>query len=64
MQLAHERAPDRLENIDDVTGSVELEEVGKAYKQIAGFDMETVNRRARETEGVWSSKSKEVADER
>jgi hypothetical protein len=64
LQLAHERAPDGFENIDDVIGSMELEEVGRAYKQLAGFDMESVNRRARETEGVWSSKSKEARDKK
>jgi len=58
LQLAHERAPDGFENIDDVIGSMELEEVGRAYKLLAGFDMESVNKRAKETEGVWSSKAK------
>jgi len=56
LQLAHERAPDGFENINDVIGSMELEEVGKAYKLLAGFDMESVNRKAKETEGHWSSK--------
>jgi 2-polyprenyl-6-methoxyphenol hydroxylase-like FAD-dependent oxidoreductase len=59
LQLAHERAPDGFENIDDVIGSMELAEVGKAYKLLAGFDMESVNRRAKETEELWSSKRKE-----
>jgi hypothetical protein len=49
LQLAHERAPDGFENIDDVIGAMELEEVGKAYKLLAGFDMESVNRKAQET---------------
>ncbi|KAG4417851.1 hypothetical protein IFR04_008988 [Cadophora malorum] len=57
LQLAHERAPDGFENIDDVIGSVELEEVGKAYKLLAGFDMESVNKKAKETEGLWESRS-------
>ena len=64
LQLAHGRAPDEFENIDDIIGSMELEAVGRAYKQLAGFDMESVNRRARETEGVWSSKSKEAGDKK
>ena len=59
LQLAHERAPDGFENIDDVISSMELEEVGKAYKLLAGFDMETVNKKAKESEGLWSAKSKE-----
>lgn len=63
LQLAHERAPDGFENIDDVIGMQELEEVGRAYKLLAGFDMETVNRRAKETEGSWkSSRSKAIVD--
>jgi hypothetical protein len=58
LQLAHERAPDGFENINDVIGAMELEEVGRAYKLLAGFDMETVNRKAKETGGVWNTKSK------
>jgi hypothetical protein len=60
LQLAHERAPDGFENIDDVIGSMELEEVGKAYKLLAGFDMESVNKKAKETEGLWSSKGQAI----
>ena len=59
LQLAHERAPDGFENINDIIGSLELEDVGRAYKFLAGFDMESVNRKAKETEGLWSSKTKE-----
>jgi hypothetical protein len=58
LQLAHERAPDGFENIDDVISRLELEEVGKTYKLLAGFDMETVNRKAKESQGLWSAKSK------
>lgn len=58
LQLAHERAPDGFENINDVIGAMELEEVGKAYKLLAGFDMESVNKKAKDTEGLWSSKQK------
>jgi len=58
LQLAHERAPDGFENIDNVIDSMELEEVGRAYKLLAGFDIGSVNKKARETEGLWSSKGK------
>jgi hypothetical protein len=58
LQLAHERAPGGFENIDDVISSMELEEVGRAYKLLAGFDMESVNKKAKETERLWSSKVK------
>lgn len=60
LQLAHERAPDGFENINDVIGSMELEEVGKAYKLLAGFDMESVNKQAKETEGLWELKRKSI----
>ncbi len=63
LQLAHERAPDGFENIDDVIGSVELEEVGKAYKLLAGFDMESVNKRALETDDICTSNSNEKSVE-
>jgi len=59
LQLAHERAPDGFENIDDVIGSQELDEIAKAYKILAGFDMESVNQKAKDTEHVWSSKVKD-----
>jgi hypothetical protein len=57
LQLAHERAPDGFENIQDVIGSLELEEVGKAYKLLAGFDMESVNRKTRDR-GLMECKNK------
>jgi len=53
LQLAHERAPDGFKNIHDVIGLQELDEVGRAYKLLAGFDIETVNQGAKETEGMW-----------
>lgn len=59
LQLAHERAPDGFENISDIIGSLELEDVGRAYKLLAGFDMESVNRKAEETKGLWDSKINE-----
>jgi len=58
LQLAHERAPGGFENIDDVIGAAELEEVDKAHKLLAGFDRETVNKKAKETENLWSSRQK------
>ncbi len=66
LQLAHERAPDGFKNIDDVIGAIELEEVGKVYKLLAGFDMESVNKKAKETEDLLSSRVKEngVSDQK
>jgi 2-polyprenyl-6-methoxyphenol hydroxylase-like FAD-dependent oxidoreductase len=52
LQLAHERAPDGFGNIYDIIPRQELEDVGKQYKMIAGFEMESVNAKAKETEGT------------
>lgn len=52
LELAHQKCPDGFENIDDVISKEEVESVGRAYKMLAGFDIETVNARARETEGL------------
>ncbi|KAG9665409.1 FAD/NAD(P)-binding domain-containing protein, partial [Aureobasidium melanogenum] len=52
LQLAHERAPDGFKDIYDVIPKEELEGVGKQYKLIAGFEMDAVNKKAQETEGV------------
>jgi hypothetical protein len=51
LQLAHKRASDGFENINDVISSMEQEEVGRAYKQLAGFDMETVKKKKSERDG-------------
>jgi 2-polyprenyl-6-methoxyphenol hydroxylase-like FAD-dependent oxidoreductase len=52
LQLAEERAPDGFKNVHDVIPKEELEEVGKMYKKIAGFEMDSVNEKAKQTEGV------------
>jgi hypothetical protein len=52
LQLAEERSPDGFSNVYDVIPKEELEEIGRAYKKVAGFEMESVNVKARETEGV------------
>lgn len=51
LQLAEERAPDGFKNVYDVIPKDELEGIGSAYKVVAGFDIEAVNRKAKETEG-------------
>lgn len=38
--------------IEDVIPREELEEVGKRYKAVAGFEVDAVNKRAKETEGL------------
>ena len=38
MQLAHERAPDGFDNINDVIPESELMEIAAKYKRLAGFD--------------------------
>lgn len=52
LQLAEERAPDGFQNVYDVIPKEELEGIGSTYKRIAGFEMESVNEKARVTEGV------------
>lgn len=49
LQLAEERAPQGFADVYDVIPKEELEEIGNVYKKIAGFDMENVNAKARET---------------
>jgi hypothetical protein len=51
LQLAEERAPDGFSNVYDVIPKEELEEIGRVYKNVAGFEMDTVNQRAKDTEG-------------
>ncbi|RDW70018.1 FAD protein [Coleophoma crateriformis] len=52
LQLVHERAPDGFADVGDVISKEELEDVGKKYKVLAGFDMESVNEKARQTHGA------------
>src|ERR1700760_2748750 len=51
MQVADERAPQGFKNVHDVISKDELEEIGRAYKAVAGFELEKVNQKAQETEG-------------
>jgi len=46
MQLAEDRAPDGFAAVTDVIPRAELEAVAAGYKQVAGFDVETLNTRA------------------
>jgi hypothetical protein len=52
MQVAEERAPQGFKDIYDVISKDELEGIGATYKKIAGFEVENVNRKAGETEGL------------
>jgi 2-polyprenyl-6-methoxyphenol hydroxylase-like FAD-dependent oxidoreductase len=52
MQLCHERCPDGWKTEDGVESVIprtELEEIGQRYKRVAGFDVESVNEKARRT---------------
>ncbi|EME79919.1 uncharacterized protein MYCFIDRAFT_37438 [Pseudocercospora fijiensis CIRAD86] len=51
MQVVYERAPEGFGHINDVISNEELEDIGKNYKMIAGFDLSRVNELARKTEG-------------
>jgi 2-polyprenyl-6-methoxyphenol hydroxylase-like FAD-dependent oxidoreductase len=46
MRLAHERAPEGFDDIDEVMPLAEREEIALRYKQMAGFDPATLNERA------------------
>jgi len=46
LDLVEERAPDGFANLDEVISQEELEEIASTYKRTAGFDPETLNRRA------------------
>jgi 2-polyprenyl-6-methoxyphenol hydroxylase-like FAD-dependent oxidoreductase len=50
LQLAEERAPDGFENVYDVIPKEELEGIGAAYKAVAGFERDSVNQKATDTE--------------
>jgi 2-polyprenyl-6-methoxyphenol hydroxylase-like FAD-dependent oxidoreductase len=43
MQMVEERAPNGFTNLHDVISQQELEEVAARYKQLAGFDKDTLN---------------------
>jgi hypothetical protein len=43
MQIVEERAPNGFELLDNVISQQELENIANKYKQIAGFDRETIN---------------------
>jgi 2-polyprenyl-6-methoxyphenol hydroxylase-like FAD-dependent oxidoreductase len=45
MQIVEERAPNGFQNLYDVISQAELEEISKRYKQVAGFDQETLNQK-------------------
>lgn len=46
MQLAHERAPDGFDSVDDVFGPDELASLAAGYKRVAGFHPDELNHRA------------------
>ncbi len=43
MQMVEDRAPGGFENLHDVISESELEEVASKYKQLAGFDKDSLN---------------------
>jgi hypothetical protein len=45
MQLVEERAPDGFSQVSEVLKDEELSEVANAYKRLAGFSIEELNRR-------------------
>jgi hypothetical protein len=45
MQLVEDRAPNGFNNLDEIISRQELEDIANRYKQIAGFEKETLNSR-------------------
>jgi 2-polyprenyl-6-methoxyphenol hydroxylase-like FAD-dependent oxidoreductase len=43
MQMVEERAPNGFERLQDVISQAQLQEVADRYKQLAGFDRDTLN---------------------
>lgn len=54
LQLAEERAPDGFKHVYDVIPKDELEGIGAAYKAVAGFERDSVNKKAEETKELAS----------
>lgn len=52
LQMAEERAPQGFSNVYDVIPKEELESIGRVYKKIAGFEIESVNEKAKVTDGT------------
>ena len=46
LQLAEERAPSGFQRVEDFISREELEAISQSYKQTAGFDRESVNRKS------------------
>ena len=52
LQVAYERAPDGFKHINDIIPQQELEDIGSAYKTVAGFQMDSVNVMAEKSVGT------------
>ncbi|EGP86545.1 unnamed protein product [Zymoseptoria tritici ST99CH_1A5] len=52
LQIAHERAPEGFKHVNDIIPQKELEDIGLAYKAIAGFEVDKVNALASQSEGT------------
>jgi hypothetical protein len=52
MELAEQRALDAFKNVYDISSADQIQEVGSQYKAMCDFDIGTVNRKVKETEGT------------
>lgn len=52
LQLAEERSPNGFSSIYDIIPQEELEDIGRVYKKIAGFEIDGVNEKAARTHDV------------
>ena len=46
MQMVEDRAPNGFDDLDEIISNDELEEIALRYKRLAGFDRDSLNRRA------------------
>ena len=46
MQIVEERAPDGFDDLDQIISNNELQDIAMRYKRLAGFDRESLNRKA------------------
>ena len=46
MQMVEERAPDGFEDLNQIISNNELQDIAMRYKRLAGFDRESLNRKA------------------
>ncbi|KAH8893111.1 monooxygenase [Thozetella sp. PMI_491] len=60
LQLAEERAPEGFKHVYDVIPKEELDGIGAAYKAVAGFERDSINQKAAQTEHLAERFAKDI----